>query len=269
MTKQYKMIAMDMDDTLMTSQNEVSLETKAYLLKIQQEGYRVVLASGRPTAGMLPTAKLLQLDDYNSHIVSYNGGQITDVATEQTIVNHAVTKQDFDEIVDYCRAQGFFVLTYKDDCIIYDSEHEYMNIEAELTGLPMKKVDDIKAYIQTDVPKVMGVDYEENIGAACDAFNGQFNANIDVTTSKPYFLEFMAKNVSKGQALIELCSRFDMTIDEVIVFGDSSNDASMFEVAGKAIAMDNANDLLKSMAHEITLSNDENGIPHALKRILN
>ncbi len=61
-----------------------------------------------------------------------------------------------------------------------------MNIEAELTGLPMKRVDDIKAYIQGDVPKVMGVDYVANITEARIDLNGVFNDNVDATTSKPF-----------------------------------------------------------------------------------
>ena len=68
--------------------------------------------------------------------------------------------------------------------------------ESELTGLPMKRVEDIKSYINHDVPKVMGVDYVGNITEARVDLNGFFNEDIDVTTSKPFFLEFMAKDVS-------------------------------------------------------------------------
>lgn len=68
-----------------------------------------------------------------------------------------------------------------------------MNIEAELTGLPMKRVDDIKAYIQGDVTKVMGVDYVANITEARIDLNGVFNDNVDATTSKPFFLNLWPK----------------------------------------------------------------------------
>ena len=64
----YKMIVMDMDDTLMTSDNVVSPETKDYLIQLQEEGYKIVLASGRPTEGMIPVAKELKLDHYQSYI---------------------------------------------------------------------------------------------------------------------------------------------------------------------------------------------------------
>ncbi|MEB6065502.1 Cof-type HAD-IIB family hydrolase [Staphylococcus arlettae] len=264
----YKLIVMDMDDTLMNHENQVGEETKDYLIKIQDEGYKVVLASGRPTEGMLPTARLLNLDAHQSHVISYNGGNTVDVATENVTVNKPVSKENFDQIVDYCRKKSFFVLTYHDGHIIYEGEHEYMNIEAELTGLPMKKVDDLKAYIQDAVPKVMGVDYVCNIVLAKSDLAGSFNDEIDVTTSKPYFLEFMAKDVSKGNAVSALCDKLGISLEEVIAFGDSSNDISMLSVVGHAIAMGNANDEVKSIADEVTLSNADNGIPHTLKQKL-
>ena len=99
----YKMIVMDMDDTLINSENKVSKETKNYLIDIQNQGYKVVLASGRPTEGMLPIAKELQLDIHDSYIISYNGGKTIKVATEEVEVSQSVFKKNFDLIVDFCR----------------------------------------------------------------------------------------------------------------------------------------------------------------------
>lgn len=265
----YKLIVMDMDDTLMTSDNEVSAETAKYLMNIQAQGYKVVLASGRPTDGMMPTAKHLKLDQYKSYVISYNGGKTVNVSDEKVEVSRTVSKSDFDSIVDFCRAHSLFVLTYQDGYIVYEGEHEYMNIESELTGLPMKQVDDLKAYIQQDVPKVMGIDYVPNITSIRNNLEGHFKENIDVTTSKPFFLEFMAQGVSKGNAITELCQKLDINLSQVIGFGDSSNDISMLKVVGKAVAMGNANDDVKAVADEVTLTNDNDGIPHTLKSLLN
>lgn len=264
----YKMIVLDMDDTLMNGDNQVSPETKSYLIDIQEKGYSVVLASGRPTEGMIPVAKDLKLNHNESFIISYNGGKTIRMFDEEVEVSKTVSKENFDLIVDYCRDRGFLVLTYDNGYIIHDSDHEYMNIESELTGLPMKRVDDIKTYIKHDVPKVMGVDYVGNITEARIDLNGFFNEDIDVTTSKPFFLEFMAKDVSKGNAIKALCNKMNIGLEEVIAFGDSLNDQSMFEVAGYSVAMGNASDELKALADEVTLDNNSNGIPHLLKTLL-
>ncbi|GGG85828.1 HAD family phosphatase [Staphylococcus pragensis] len=264
----FKVIVMDMDDTLINSDNKVSPETKEYLIDLQNQGYKVVLASGRPTEGMLPIAKELHLDKHDSYIISYNGGKTIKVATEKVEVSKSVSKEDFDKIADFCREKNFLVLTYQDGHIIHDGDHEYRDIESQLTGLPMKRVDDIKKYINEDVPKVMGVDYVENITNVRDALHGSFNSNIDVTTSKPFFLEFMGKGVSKGNAIKALCEKLDISLKEVVCFGDSLNDQSMFEVAGYSVAMGNATEELKEVADKVTLDNDSNGIPAALKEIL-
>ena len=95
------MIVMDMDDTLINSENKVSKETKNYLIDIQNQGYKVVLASGRPIEGMLPIAKELQLDIHDSYIISYNGGKTIKVATEEVEVSQSVSKKNFDLIVDF------------------------------------------------------------------------------------------------------------------------------------------------------------------------
>ena len=131
----YKMIVMDMDDTLITSDNVVSPETKDYLIQLQEEGYKIVLASGRPTEGMIPVAKELKLDHFQSYIISYNGGKTINAKTEEIEVSKSVTKDHFDKITDYCREKGFLTLTYQDGQIIFDTEHEYRKIESELTGL--------------------------------------------------------------------------------------------------------------------------------------
>ncbi|AYU55146.1 Cof-type HAD-IIB family hydrolase [Staphylococcus debuckii] len=267
MTK-YEMIIMDMDDTLLTSENEVSPKTAQYLINLQEQGYHVVLASGRPTEGMLPIAKSLKLNEHDSYVISYNGGRTTRVKDDELEDEQSVSKQDFDKIVDYCRENDLFILTYQDGHIIYEGEHEYMNIESELTGLPMKKVDDVKTFIQNPVPKAMGVDYVPHIEEIFQSLNGKFNDNVDVTTSKPYFLEFMAHGVSKGNALKALCCKVDIDISQTIAFGDSLNDYSMIEEAGYSVAMGNAKAELKEIADDVTLDHDSDGIVVALEKIL-
>lgn len=78
----------------------------------------------------------------------------------------------------------------------------------------------------------------------------------------------MAKDVSKGNAIKALCKRLQISLEEVIVFGDSLNDKSMFEVAGYSIAMGNASDELKNLADKVTLDNNSGGILHELRNLL-
>ena len=262
------LIIFDMDDTLLTSENKVSETTKDYLLKVQQLGYKLTLASGRPTEGMLAVAKELELDKYGSYIMSYNGGQTIDVANQTVIAKQSVSKAYFDRIVDFCRQQDMLVLTYYEGQIVIEGTHKYMGVEAELTGMPMIQVDDIKAHVQTDVPKAMAVADEDKVAHMFATEATQFTDDLAVTISKPFFLEFMSKGVSKGAAIRSLAEQRQLSVDNMIAFGDSANDLDMIETVGTGIAMGNALEIVKEKAQHVTKSHDADGIPFILAQLL-
>lgn len=264
----YKYIVMDMDDTLLTSDNEISECTLSYLKEKQKEGFKLILASGRPTAGMMKHADLLDLKNYGGYVVSYNGAFVIDATNNEVVFKQTISKEDALEIIDFCREQNFFYLTYLEDKIVHDRSHEYMNIESELTGLPMERFEDLKTVIKEDVPKMMGVDYEANIAKINQELNGKFNEQISSTISKPYFLEFMDQKVSKGKTLKKLLDSLDSDFSEVIAFGDSLNDYDMLENAGIGVAMGNANDTIKNVADVVTEDHNHDGIVIALEKLL-
>ncbi len=264
----YKLVVLDMDDTLMTSENVMSERTKEALLAVQKQGVSVILASGRPTNGMVNTARELELDKHHSHILSYNGARIFEMSDLSMIKETSLTKEQFDLCYDYCKSKGFFVLTYIDETIVYEGDHPYMNVEHELTGLPMKQVESLKDYVQGNVPKLMGVDFEEKISEANNELGGNYGQDIHVTTSKPFFLEFMAEGVSKGRALHELVTELGISREAIIAFGDSNNDKDMIEYAGLGVAMGNANDNIKNAADMITGDHNSDGIADILEQFI-
>lgn len=264
----YKMIVLDMDDTLLTSDNTILPSTKDALIKAQEQGVKVVLASGRPTGGMLAAAEELRLKEFGSFILSYNGAEVTDMTSGELVAATHVSKQAFDEVYDFLKANDILVLTYIDNTIFIEGTHQYMNVEHELTGLPMKAVSDLKAYVEGDVPKLMGVDDVDKISALNEELGGTFNAAIHATTSKPFFLEFINKDVSKGKVLKQLADSLEITASEIIAFGDSNNDKDMIEFAGLGVAMGNANDAVKQIADVITDDHNNDGIANVLKQYL-
>ncbi|GGA95997.1 HAD family phosphatase [Macrococcus hajekii] len=262
----YKLIALDMDDTLMTSSNVMSDRTREALMAAQNQGVKVMLASGRPTSGMVKDAKILELDQRESYIMSYNGARLTAMKDMSIKKERSLSKDQFDQVYDYCQENNIFIITYVDEEIVYEGSHAYMNREHELTGLPMKKVDNLKDYVQGFVPKAMAVDFEDKISQADRDLDGRLNDDIHATTSKPYFLEFIAKGVSKGVILKELAEELDIQREEIIAFGDSDNDKNMIEFAGLGVAMGNANDTIKSVADIVTADNDHDGIADIIEQ---
>lgn len=264
----YKLIVLDMDDTLLSSKNEILPSTIKALIEAQNNGAMVVLASGRPTGGMIDAAEILQLDTHQSYIISYNGAVVTRM-NDRTVVDATyVEHSEFNEILQFLRKERVMALTYKENKIYYEGQSAYEKVEGELTGLEMIKVDNLRDVISEDVPKVMGVGNIELIQALNKQLAGSFGDDIHATTSKPFFLEFMHRNVSKGKVLRRLAEQFGIHQSEIIAFGDSNNDKDMLEFAGLGVAMGNANATIKEVADVITLSHDEDSIAQIIEEYI-
>ena len=259
----YQMLVLDIDDTLMTSKNTISDATYQALMKAQEQGTKVVLASGRPTPSMIETAKQLKLDHFDSYIISFNGAAITSMADGQELFSQRLEADAQDDIVQYIQAKGLTVLTYMDEYVVMDKSNDYSHIESQLTGIPDRYDPEAIANLSQLAKarmKFIGVGDPDLVAAADTELKGRFGDLTYVTTSKPYFLEFVHHQVSKGQAIKVLCQHLGLTLDQVIACGDGNNDLTMIETAGLGVAMANATPLLKEAADHITLSNDQDGL---------
>ena len=138
----YKMLVLDMDDTLLTDDHTISNENATMLFKAQELGVYVVLASGRPTPAMTAYAKELQLD--NSFMISYNGAVITDLKEDKIIFEQTLSQQQIHELYDYSLKSKTHIITYVDGKIVSETDSEYIEIEKNITGLEHNKVNSFK-----------------------------------------------------------------------------------------------------------------------------
>ncbi len=105
------MLVLDLDDTLLNDDLQISEKNKNKLIEAQKQGVYVVLASGRPTKAMLQFAKELKLDKYNSFVISYNGAIITDVSKNIIIFEQSLTKDEIHELHSFCKNNQLHILT--------------------------------------------------------------------------------------------------------------------------------------------------------------
>ena len=134
----YKCLVLDMDDTLVNDDNIITPKIKETLIKFQEDGYILVLASGRPLQGMLKDAYDLELDKFGSYLISFNGATITRMNDMETIFKKHIELEDQNALLDYFKEKGLAALTYHDGKIMISEENDYTHIEAELTGMPME-----------------------------------------------------------------------------------------------------------------------------------
>lgn len=116
----YKLLVLDVDGTLLNNQKEISPRTLAALLKVQQMGVHIVLASGRPTNGVMPIAEKLELNHYGGYILSYNGGQIINVQTGELLFEKRIDPEWIPYFEKKAKKNDFAIFTYHKDFILTD-----------------------------------------------------------------------------------------------------------------------------------------------------
>src|SRR3970040_249355 len=146
----YKMLVIDMDDTLLTDDHKISEENREMLFKAQEKGVHVILASGRPKPAMTAYAKELQMDSY---MISYNGAVITDLKEDKVLFEQTLTQEQIHELYDYSLKSKTHIITYLDGEVVSETSSEYIDIELNITGLEHNKVSDFKAAVQSSAVK--------------------------------------------------------------------------------------------------------------------
>ncbi len=264
----YKMVVMDMDDTLLRSDLSISERTKEAIEKAQKKGVKVVLASGRPTFAMKKQAKELKLDEYGSFILSYNGAIITNMKEDKEIFRKTLSKDRVHELIEMSKRHNAFIHTYLDDDIVTENKNEYTEVEAVITGMKIREVECLKSEVNRDVVKVLMLQEPNSLKKIEGNLKNEINDKMSMHISKPFFLEFMEKGIDKAAGVDMLAKNLNIKTEEIIAIGDSYNDLGMIKYAGLGICVANAPDDMKKYADYITDSNMEDGVAKAIEKFI-
>ncbi|PGT84839.1 MULTISPECIES: Cof-type HAD-IIB family hydrolase [Bacillaceae] len=256
----YKMIVLDLDDTLLCDDHTISSRTKEALMKAQEQGVKVVLASGRPTFGMRDYANELLLHKFGSYILSFNGGKIINCSSNEEMFSSTLSAESVHQLFDISRRENVFIHTYIGDEIITMDENPFTKKESTLTGLPIKMVSDFVQSVTVPVVKTLMVAEPDVLKVVEKKLQEELDEHFSIMRSKPYFLEFTEKGVTKGTSLNQLIQRCGIKQEEVIAIGDSYNDISMIEFAGLGVAMGNAPQEIKDLANFVADTNMNDGV---------
>lgn len=265
----YKIIALDIDGTLTNSKKEITKPTLDALLDIQERGYKVVLASGRPTPGMVQLADELQLDKYGSFVLSFNGAKMTNWKTKEILYSKYLPAEVLPDLYQHAVDGGVGIITYDGNSgIAGTTPDEYMMYEMRLNGMECKHVEDFSEYVNFPVNKCIMTGEHDELEVVAEKLKAKYGDMLSIYFSEPFFLEIMPQNVDKAQALLNLLGDMELTPEEMICCGDGFNDISMIEAAGLGVAMENAQELVKDAADYITASNDEDGIVEVVRKFM-
>ena len=288
----YKIVAIDLDGTLLNSYGEVSEATKNALQKAKSQGVEIVLASGRPISSTESLAIELGVDNY---LISGNGSAVFDIKNQKVIYDRFLNKEQVLKIAKLCEKNSFFYNVYTEDEVIASSlnynvlfyyKENLKKIEEKRTHINV--VQNIEKYIEeSGKEKFLKI-------TVCDESQFIFNsimkrlkmiADIDVLETaymskkkiksgtedvdiQYFYTEITNRNVNKWSAIEFLLEKLNINKEEVLTIGDNMNDLEMIQNAGLGIVMGNSNPKMKEIAKEIVSDNNSEGVLEAFNKFI-
>ncbi|SHK25981.1 hypothetical protein SAMN02745163_03511 [Clostridium cavendishii DSM 21758] len=274
-----KVIILDVDRTLTTSKNIVSEKTKDALIKAQELGIILVLASGRPISGLMDLSRELKMDKNHGLLVSFNGSKVFDCETNEVLFNETMSVEDGRAILEHMKKFDVIPMIDKDDYMyvtdVFNNEIHFNGqtwniVQYESRGGKFKlcEKDDLAAFLDYPLNKILTAGEPEYLQENYKEMMAPFKDTLSCMFTAPFYFEFTANGIDKAKALDSVLIPMGYKREEMIAFGDGHNDASMLKYAGIGVAMGNAVDDLKAIADEVTLSNEEDGIAYTLSKYI-
>lgn len=287
-----KWIVMDMDGTLLNSENEISEETKRVLMECQKLGIKLILASGRSHRRLDRYAKELMMEQYAGYLIEVNGMAMKNVMSGERMIYKRLNREQSKTLFLNFKDQGFEIQGYLDDGIfdyipasVFELKKKermarQLDDDHPWTGGPWSLLADTRdgypniRYIcdwtmfPQELNKFSLLQDPTKIEAIYPQIIEQFSNDYEIVRTCPGLIEINPKGISKGSALQRMMLENNIALDEVLVFGDGENDTDMFSKVQFSIAMGNAADYVKSKAYAVTKSNNEDGIATMIKQYI-
>lgn len=260
----YRLLACDLDGTLLTRQKSISPRTRLALNAAARGGCQVVVATGRSFRVARYFCDGISLD---APQITYNGAVIYDPRREAVLSQYLLPPTYTAPGIDFFRAARVPVAYFTPERLYLDETmprpHIWMPGAPEL----ISPVADVHDYARLPCIKLVGQSDALTIAALRPRAVEQFGDALYVTQTSTELLELLHPEVSKGAALRRIAHMLHIGREQIIAFGDSHNDLDMLQFAGTGVAMGNASAEVKEIADLVTLGNEEDGIAAALERL--
>lgn len=265
-----KLVAIDLDGTLLTDDKRISQENLAVLKKAKEQGVKVVLCTGRPLAAITPFIEQLHLNEPGDYSITFNGGLVQKNDTGEILSKSALTLKDVQRISQLMTKLDLPLDVLSEEVVLQlptSANHSslYPTLNGLLTYKPAKLEDLASEGLYN---KVVMAYHQEFLDQQIEKIPVSFKEEYEVIKTRSNLLEFMPKGVTKALGLDHLAKHLGMTSDEIMALGDEENDLSMIEYAGMGVAMANAVEKVRRAADYITVSNEEDGVAKAIEKFI-
>ena len=278
MAQNIRAILLDIDGTLTNDDKVITPRTREALLKCQEKGVVLVLASGRTANGLSRYAADLDLAHHGGVLVCYNGAKSLNCETGQVYFEQSMTVEQGKRVLEHMKKfnvapvidHGEYM--YVNDCfftIERNGETWYiLEYEAHSNNYKLCEKHDLAAFADWRINKILNAGQPEYLQQVAEEMAAPFEGELSSMFTAPYYFEFTPLGVDKVRALKDTFEALGISPDEVMSFGDAQNDLTMIKWAKIGVAMGNAVDAVKAEADYVTGTNNEDGIADALEALV-
>lgn len=266
----YKLLALDMDGTVLNSDKKISPRTKLAIDNLMKRGVAVVVSTGR---------NLAELTDYRDDFkamhygIVISGGMIYDFFNDKPVKVHAVDEETIYKLIDFGLEERAMIHLHTVSRSVA-REEDIQNMAAFGMGIYQSmfdricdRFDDPKQYIHEHPGEVIKVNLYHRDKASRDRNFARIEPlNLSISYAEAFNLEMSPANITKGSGLVELCEFLNIDLSKSVAIGDADNDREILQTAGLSVAMGNASDEIKRLADFVTLDNDNDGVAFAIEK---
>ena len=260
-----KLIATDLDNTLLDKDGSVPPETVAALAKAEEKGVTVTVATGRSFASARGVAEMI---GGNGLAICYNGSQIRRLADGMVLYSGCVDQDVQQAIIEFVHKRGLYLQMYDNDEIVVETLRLDMHNDPDLKFASHREVGDFLKEPLFDTPKMMIAADPAEVPALQAELEEMFAGRIFCAQSEPHLIEIMPAAVNKGTALAALCQEMGIRREEIMALGDNTNDMHLLQAAGLAIAVANAVPRLQEYADYVCKGERSEGFREAIEKFI-
>lgn len=265
-----KLVAIDLDGTLLNEQKLISDENKQALAQAKQQGVKIVLCTGRPLAAMAHYLQELGLVDEGDYSITFNGGLVQKNDTGEIMEKKVMEVSDIQRLYKLAQQLDLPLDVLSDNVVLQlpsaPRKQSLYNVLNKLLQFQPADISDITDKFVLN-KAVIAYDQEE-LDPKIKEIPAEFHEMYEIIKTRSMLLEFMPKGVTKAYGISLLAKDLGLKQEEIMAIGDEENDLPMIQYAGLGVAMENAVPFVKEAADFVTASNEENGVAKVIQKFV-
>ncbi len=266
----FRLIAADLDDTLLDENSNISARNKEAIRKAVDMGVGFVIATGRMFKTSVSYLKDLELDG-DCPLINYHGAMIKKAKSGEIVFHQPLDNKLAVAVAEEAELKGTHVSVFIEDNLYISEESDYSRYYQTLTQVDLQSVGKLSTFLTgsgAKPTKMSIICWDGNIDDIEAGLKDSFGEKLSILQSRPYFLEITDQKATKGQTLRWFAEQNDIKREEIIAFGDGHNDLDMISYAGLGVAVANARPAVLQAADLVTSANHEDGVAAVIEKYI-